>query len=96
MKKYLTIVAKIEAKRDKIEFVKAELLKLIEPTRKEVGCVQYDLHLDNENPALFIFIENWESEEVLQDHANSEHFKAFTKATDGALENFIVNKMTIL
>ncbi len=51
----LTIVAKIEAKSDKVELVKAELLKLIAPTRKEAGCIQYDLHQDNSNPAVFVF-----------------------------------------
>ncbi|MEM9449380.1 MAG: antibiotic biosynthesis monooxygenase, partial [Cyanobacteria bacterium P01_E01_bin.6] len=24
------------------------------------GCIQYDLHEDNENPAHFVFYENWE------------------------------------
>ncbi len=59
----LTVVARIEAKPDKIALVKAELMKLIEPTLEEAGCVQYDLHQDNENPAVFLFYENWESRE---------------------------------
>ena len=54
----LTIVANIEAKSDKIDFVKAELEKLIHITRSEDGCLQYDLHQDNENPAHFMFYEN--------------------------------------
>ena len=45
----LTIVARIEAKSDQIELVKNALIKLIEPTRNEEGCLQYDLHQDNEN-----------------------------------------------
>ena len=40
----LTIVANIYAKAGRIDFVKAELLKLIEPTRAEEGCLNYDLH----------------------------------------------------
>ncbi len=51
----LTIVANIKAKADKIDLVKAELLKLIDITRAEEGCLQYDLHQDNENPAHFLF-----------------------------------------
>ena len=46
MSKTLTIVASIEAKPDKIDLVKAELQKLIAPTLKEAGCIQYDLHQD--------------------------------------------------
>ncbi|WP_198590427.1 antibiotic biosynthesis monooxygenase, partial [Shewanella sp. 10N.286.52.B9] len=47
----LTIVANIKANEDKIELVKAELLKLIDVTRAEDGCINYDLHQDNDNPA---------------------------------------------
>ena len=35
----LTIVANIKANADKIDLVKAELEKLIEPTRTEEGCL---------------------------------------------------------
>lgn len=48
----LTIVAHIFAKPDQIEFVKAELQKIIAPTLAEEGCLQYDLHQDNEEPEL--------------------------------------------
>ena len=57
----LTIVANITAKADQIDLVKAELEKLIDITRAEEGCLQYDLHQDNEKPAHFMFYENWAS-----------------------------------
>jgi len=77
MKKPLTIIARIEAKKNKVDLVKSELLKLIEPTRKEQGCLQYDLHQDNENSAIFVFYENWENRELWQIHMNNEHLKAY-------------------
>ena len=49
----LTIVANFVAKESSIEHVKAELLKLIDITRAEEGCINYDLHQDNQNPAHF-------------------------------------------
>ena len=76
MTKPLTIIARIELKKNKVDLVKSELLKLIEPTRKEQGCLQYDLHQDNENPAIFMFYENWENRELWQTHMNNEHLKA--------------------
>ncbi len=90
----LTIAARIEANKDKIELVKTELLKLIEPTLKEAGCIQYDLHQDNENPGVFLFYEKWESRELWQAHMNAAHLAAFLKATDGAIASFTVNEMT--
>jgi len=94
MSKTLTIVARIEANPDKVEFVKAELLKLLEPTVKEAGCIQYDLHQDNENPAVFVFYENWESRELWQEHMNNTHLAEYMNATEGTVASFTLNEMT--
>ncbi len=90
----LTIVAHITAKADKIEHVKAELKKLIHITLSEEGCLQYDLHQDNENPAYFLFYENWESRELWQKHMGAQHLQDYRAATDGAVEEFTLNEMT--
>ena len=90
----LTIVANIHAKADKIERVKAELQKLVGITRAEDGCIQYDLHQDNEDPAHFMFFENWESRELWQVHMNAPHLAAYVVATEGAVEKFALNEMT--
>ncbi|MCL1126137.1 putative quinol monooxygenase [Shewanella surugensis] len=89
----LTIVARIQAKQDKIDLVKSELLKLIEPTRQEKGCLQYDLHQDNTDPSVFMFHESWESRELWQTHMGNTHLQAYMAATDGAVESFILNEM---
>jgi len=90
----LTIVANIKAKVDTIDMVKAELLKLIDITRAEEGCINYDLHQDNESPAHFLFYENWESWEHWQTHRNNKHMRDFRGATEGAIEEFLVSEMT--
>ncbi|RTR34977.1 putative quinol monooxygenase [Shewanella atlantica] len=90
----LTVVARIEAKQDQVQLVKAELIKLIEPTRKELGCLQYDLHQDNERPELFVFYEGWQSKALLQAHLGSEHIEAYLKAVDGAVASFVISEMT--
>jgi len=92
----LTIVAHITAKPDAIELVKAELEKLIDITRAEEGCLQYDLHRDNENPAHFMFYENWESRELWQAHMNNQHLKDFMAATDGAIDALTIHEMSHL
>ena len=92
----LTIVAKIEAKEDQVDFVKSELLKLVDKTRAEKGCLQYDLHQDNKDTSIFLFYENWESKEDLKNHMNSDHIKAYAAATKDALKSFVVNEMTLI
>ncbi|NDR56261.1 putative quinol monooxygenase [Aliiruegeria sabulilitoris] len=92
----LTIIADIKANPDKVDLVKAALLKLIEPTRAEEGCINYDLHQDNENPAHFFFYENWETRELWQAHMNSAHLKAHKLATEGCIEATVVSEMTVI
>lgn len=96
MNKQLTIVARIEAKPDKVELVKAELIKLLSPTLEEAGCIQYDLHQDNENPAVFLFYENWQSRDLWQQHTSNVHLAEYMKATEGAVASFSINEMTKL
>ncbi|WED23731.1 antibiotic biosynthesis monooxygenase [Vibrio sp. JC009] len=91
----ITVVASITAKTDKVDFVKEELLKLHQATHaNDEGCIQYDLHFNNENPAHFVVFEIWESAELLQKHAEAKHFQDFVAATDGACEALIVDQLT--
>ncbi|MDX2486813.1 MAG: putative quinol monooxygenase [Gammaproteobacteria bacterium] len=90
------MVANITANEDKINLVKAEFKKLIDITRAEEGCLQYDLHQDNENPAHFMLYENWESRELWQTHMNAQHLQDYMTATEGAAEVFTLNEMTRL
>ncbi len=90
----LTIVANIHAHADKVELVKAALVKLVDITRAEAGCIQYELHQDNDDPAHFLFHENWETRELWQTHMNAPHLAAYMAATEGAIAAFTLNEMT--
>ena len=92
----LTIVANIHANPNQIELVKSELEKLVPITRAEKGCINYDLHRDNSDPAHFMFYENWESRELWQIHMNAPHLAAYMKATDGAVTQLTLNEMTVI
>ena len=92
----LTVVAKIIAQADKVELVKAEMEKLIAPTLLDEGCLQYDLHQDNADPAVFIFYEQWQNEACLQAHLNTAHIARYMQAVDGAVVSFELQRMTKL
>lgn len=90
----VTVVAKITAKNDAIETVKAELIKMLAPTRQEEGCREYRLHQDHENPAVFVFYENWQNLACLEQHMNSAHFQAYVAAVGDLIADKTVHKMT--
>jgi len=90
----LTIVAHITAKADQADFVRSELEKLLAPTHKEEGCVQYDLHVDNDHPNCFMFFEIWDTRELWQQHMANPPLKNFLAVTDGAVEELKLHEMT--
>ncbi len=94
--KPLTITASILAKPEKRELVRQSLLNLIPPTLKEEGCLNYDLHQDNENPNRFFFYENWESRALWLNHNDSDHIAAHRKATEGAVVEVVIHEMTLI
>jgi quinol monooxygenase YgiN len=90
----LTITATIIAKPEKRELVKQALLKLIPPTLKEKGCLNYDLHEDNTDTNRFFFYENWANRELWLNHNASAHIAAHRKATEGAVLEVIIHEMS--
>lgn len=90
----LTITATIIAKPEKRELVKQALLKLIPPTLKEEGCLNYDLHEDNTDTNRFFFYENWANRELWLNHNASAHIAAHRKATEGAVLEVIIHEMS--
>ena len=72
----LTVVAQIKAKPGKEDQVRQELLSLVAPSRKDAGCLNYDLHQALDNPTLFLFHENWTSEALLEQHLQKPDLQA--------------------
>jgi quinol monooxygenase YgiN len=81
----LTIFAEAYAKPGKEEALRQTMLGLIGPTKLEPGCVQYDLHVDNDDPTHFFFYENWTSRALLDKHLASPHLQAFVARGDELL-----------
>jgi quinol monooxygenase YgiN len=75
----VTVIAQIHAKPGREAEVRQALLALCEPTRAEKGCINYDLHQSLQDPALFLFHENWASNADLDAHSQSPHLQAWRK-----------------
>jgi quinol monooxygenase YgiN len=80
-----TVVAQVKAKTQFVEAVKQACLDLVEPSRADKGCLNYDLYQSTDDPTLFIFYENWESMEDIERHLETSHALAFDEATAGLL-----------
>jgi quinol monooxygenase YgiN len=71
----IRVVARIVALPDKVEELKSVLIGLIEPTRKEEGCITYELLHNQADPTDFTFVEEWESQALLDTHLASTHIQ---------------------
>jgi len=71
----LRVIARIKARADKVDELRSVLSALVEPTRKEPGCLSYTLLQNNEDPTDFTLVEEWESNKALESHLASKHFK---------------------
>ncbi|HUG44763.1 MAG TPA: putative quinol monooxygenase [Acidobacteriota bacterium] len=83
----VTVVAFVKAKKGKEKDLERALLDLIAPTHREAGCIDYILHRAQESPGVFVFYENWESADRLQEHLNSKHLRGFLSKAEGLLES---------
>ena len=68
------VVSKSIVKENKVAEYKQIVVRLIEETRKESGCISYDLCEDMNNPNILTFIEKWEEKQYLDAHMKTAHF----------------------
>ena len=89
-----TLVAVMRAKPGKEAELQAALESLIEPTTAEDGCHTYALHQGSEDPALFIFYENWTSAEHLDAHLAAPHLQDFLPKIPELIEgDLVINRV---
>ena len=69
----VTVLALVKSKPGFEKQVRENLIQQVEPTRKEDGCINYDLHQSENDPTEFMFYENWDSHSALAAHAASGH-----------------------
>lgn len=74
--KSLTVIAQVKAQPGKEAEVRQLLLSLVAPSRKDAGCLNYDLHQATDNPTLFLFHENWTSKAHLDAHLQKPDLQA--------------------
>ena len=69
----IRVIARFAAKPEHVGVVRRILTALIEPTRKEAGCITYDLMQNKQDPTDFTFVEEWRSRDALDRHLSTEH-----------------------
>ena len=87
MSNVIKIVAILRAKPGQGEVVKQALLACVQNSRKEEGCVFYDLHVDPSEPLRFVFIEGWKDLAAIEFHKATAHYQAMVTAVGELLDH---------
>ena len=66
-----TVVGKDATREELYQILAAQ----VAPTRAEPGCINYDFHVDAEDPNVFVFYENWRSKADLDAHLEMPHLR---------------------
>lgn len=81
----MTLVVRLNAREGQEMLLEAELRALVGPTRKENGCVTYDLYRSAEAPSAFMLHEVWACREDHSRHTNTPHFLRWNARKDSLL-----------
>jgi quinol monooxygenase YgiN len=91
------VIVKIVARPDAAAAMRAVVLKLAAESRKEEGCISYDVLQNSAEPHVFLLIEEWTSNAGLDAHNLTPHVhEAVIKATPLAAAPLDVGRYTLL
>jgi quinol monooxygenase YgiN len=73
----VTNLAFVRARTGRSEELGERLRRLVEPSRREPGCLRFDLHRADDDPDLWMVYETWRSARDRQQHYASAHLRGF-------------------
>jgi quinol monooxygenase YgiN len=81
----LYLVATLVAAKGSEATLLGALRALVPQSRREPGCIQYDLHEHTTKPDVFVMYEIWKDQEALDAHVSSNHFQSFLTVAEPIL-----------
>ena len=88
----VTVIARLDAKPEFSDQLRAALDPLIAATLQEPGCLCYQLHQSLDNPHGWMLHEEWESEAALLAHQQQPHYIAFASLASPWFANRVVSR----
>lgn len=75
----IVLIARLKVKKDSVEQAKQAALAIVENSRREEGCLNYDFHQATGDETIFIWHETWENKAAIAAHGASKHFNDFSR-----------------
>jgi quinol monooxygenase YgiN len=71
------LAGKFKAKPERIKDIVELARSMFSPSRAEAGCITYNFYEDRGAENSFLFFEEWKSQEAIDEHFQTPHFKQF-------------------
>jgi quinol monooxygenase YgiN len=88
--KPFALLVTVKAKAGKEHELETTFAPCIAATKKEAGCMAYELNRDPDDPTTYVLFEKWKSVPALDAHLKEEHttklLKALEAVTDGQIQ----------
>ena len=84
-KEAVTRMVILRAREGQETLLEAELRALIGPSRKEEGCLTFDLHRSIDMPGGFLLHEVWASRDAHTEHMHTPHFLRWDARKDSLI-----------
>lgn len=81
----VTRIVILRAREGQETLLEAELRALVGPSRKEEGCLTFDLHRSIDPPGAFLLHEVWTSREAHTEHSHTPHFLRWNARKDALI-----------
>jgi quinol monooxygenase YgiN len=81
----VTLIVILRAREGQDTLLEAELRAMVSPSRKEEGCLRYDLHRSIDTPGALLLHEVWASREAHTEHTHTPHFLRWNARKDALL-----------
>ncbi|PYT62284.1 MAG: hypothetical protein DMG46_01345 [Acidobacteria bacterium] len=90
----VTLIVILRAREGQETLLEAELRALVGPSRKEEGCLTYNLHRSVDSPGALLLHEVWTSREAHTEHTHTPHFLRWNARKDALLASREANFWT--
>ena len=84
------------AKPNQEEKLKELLSAMVKPSKKEDGCINYNIYQYKDNPRKFMAVETWRDEEALDNHKKSPHYAIYKSSYEPYCEKKYTNELDYL
>jgi quinol monooxygenase YgiN len=92
MADHINVVALIKIKPENIKDAEPLVKGLAEASRKEPGVIKYEIYRVKEKEGVYVFLEQYKTQEDFENHRKTEHFLT----TIGATKEFLLEPPTIV